>query len=333
MTLACGCAGSRPAAKATRASVTRQATFVETIRPDFARPGYARALVNVPMRWQLATGPFIGFLRRGTVVEGTPLIEGAFAVAEFPGAPTDGVLRERPSQLGVWVAADIATSEIPRELAAKPGAESFYGLYRELSAEPGGPGFAFVKCGRVTVLERRGKSMRVAADYPSGELHGWIEAAAPGERDAGCDYPEGLPRGYARFDGIRTAFEWLEGRGTEIHRRAGAGCESWRFESTSEGKRWVRPQQGATPRAEYSYWHRDGALGLAGPSILTSTGWLGSSGVDGYRIVDMTSEILALRVGYVGADEQPILAYRVAVLERWFTSAEACRAAKLTPPP
>jgi hypothetical protein len=258
---------------------------------------------------------------------GEPSDDARLVIAPFPGVPPDGVLtRSPPAQLGAWVSPSIAEADIPRDLVAGRGAEIFYGLYRELSVEPGGPPFAFVRCGRVAVLERRGTSMRVAADYPSGELHGWLEAASPGERDAGCDDPRGLPRGYAEFSGVNTAFQWLAARQAEVHWWTGSTCESWRFTATATGRRLVRAGTPSSPRAERSYDVRDGLLWLGGTNLeVPGKGTLSSSGVELYRIADMNSEMLwALQVH---SHDEPVMAYRVAALKAWFRTSSGCLAA------
>jgi hypothetical protein len=41
--------------------------------------------------------------------------------------------------------------------------------------------------------------MRVAAEYPSGELHGWIDGKDANEHDLRCVTTDGLPRGTPRW--------------------------------------------------------------------------------------------------------------------------------------
>ncbi|HKO53035.1 MAG TPA: hypothetical protein VJV79_35240 [Polyangiaceae bacterium] len=161
-------------------------------------------VVNTPIRIKLYDGrpdPIIGFLRKGTFVNGYD------TVAHFPEVPRLGDYSYDSLRNYILVQFDewIVPTAIPRELAVgteKPG-DIYYGLYRELSAEPDALPFSFVACGRVRVLERRGNKLRVAAEFDAGELIGWIDAIVPGEEhDILCDMHDrrsALPYGYKRF--------------------------------------------------------------------------------------------------------------------------------------
>ncbi len=142
------------------------------------------------MRLPTNNGPTIGFLRHGTPVSLIQCDGGrALADARFPRARNTGVLQPGAvidDVIPVAVDLHVPRRAIPEETATGAGTSDVrYGLYREISATGNGPGFAFVKCGRLRVLDVRGRRMRVPAEFEAGELHGWVDAAAPGASRSG----------------------------------------------------------------------------------------------------------------------------------------------------
>ena len=134
------------------------------------RDGYSRAAANVPMRLTDPEGPVVGFLRKGALVSTYSIENSVYlrATAKFPRVEANGVFNPSSccnDSLQVAVAPRIAKRDIPNELATGGAlaGDIVYGLYREISAQRSGPGFAFVKCGRVRILERAAGRMRIAA--------------------------------------------------------------------------------------------------------------------------------------------------------------------------
>jgi hypothetical protein len=81
-----------------------------------------------------------------------------------------------------------------------------WGYYRTLHLRPGGIQFSFVLCGRVRELERRNGYVFVAAEFPTGELWGWVSMrpSYPSNtnekgKDLACSQsiPEGRPSDYS----------------------------------------------------------------------------------------------------------------------------------------
>jgi hypothetical protein len=245
--------------------------------------------------------------------------------------------------LQVYIDLWISRGAIPREVAtapAEPGAV-LYGLYREIAVTVDGPAFAFVRCGRVRVLERRDTKMRVAAEFDAGELHGWIEAAQPGERDPPCDDPSELPRGYsAVYPGYKaTAFRRLEQKGGEFFVKVNDGgslvCESWKFGRKTRDKRSkaLISQRADGVRKERGYYLVDNQIGLGSPVTYQGDSAMASSAIDGYMVVTANeNRLLVVDVGALPADSRPVLAYRESTAEPWFLSRGACEnAAAQTP--
>jgi hypothetical protein len=247
----------------------------------------------------------------------------ATIVAPFPRAPRAGVLsREFDSNdLRVTVDRAIALEATEQAIGAAGSADVRFGLYREISASPGGPPFAFVTCGRVRVFENGAGSMRVAAEYEAGELHGWISESKPGERDAACDSARDLPHGYLPVNGGSTALEFIESGAKTLFipvrdDHGVVGCEAWSFEKRGHARRLV------SVGVERSYSISGRLLALGSPVFDSG---LAVGRVDHYLVADVAPyEVVVIDVRYHDPDA-PVLGYRASAAERWFWSEGQCR--------
>jgi hypothetical protein len=296
-------------------------------------------------------GPAVGFLRRGTRVQAhaQPDGEHALVAARFPPVSAGGGLwwpwdeNDGFDPLVVFIDSRIPSAAVVTESPAGQ-AEVLWGLYRELAARPGDVGFAFVKCGRVRVMERKDGYMRVAAEYSAGELHGWVEAAKPGERDEGCEtgLSPSLPLGYRPvFDTSQDLAKLAASRARifVVARGSGGGtCQEWRFAPRgAPGRgRLIGPQPGPEEsdlvRVEWDYGIVGGVLCMTPLRYRRDGGMMTSSAVRFLAVVRLRSDDLEViethssGLGGTSRDRRrpELVGYRASAAERWYLSRDAC---------
>jgi hypothetical protein len=323
-----------------------------------SKDGYARILVDVPMTLGSRGGATIGFLRKGTRVKVLAQSEAdtVSVAAPFPAVNRYGGLRTVGETSGVesplFVTIEAKTSASPSQKNQAPkGTDTVesvrYGLYRELSPSPGGPGFAFVKCGKVRIIERKGSRLRVAAEYDSGELYGWLELPKGDERDSGCDWGKSpqLPQGYLRVQADAEAkLANLVQSKAELYWAARKGdssrCERWVFapgKDLSTG--WLYQQDDGVPvgsatRTERSYGVSRNVLSLGGLVYRQNDAAVVAGGkVDFYAVVRADNDSLDVMEWEPSsnAQELSLVGYRASTAKTWYLSRAACESGAVKP--
>jgi hypothetical protein len=308
--------------------------------------------------------PYVGFVRAGIPVsDHAALDEGSHRVigVPFPSVDSAGAFRQG-AQFGydyplyVYVPAH-ATGVVVPELA---GAQRvIYGLYRELSVSPGEPGFAFVRCGKVRVLESRGEYLRVAAEYDAGELHGWIEAPVPGVYDEACDRmaltshstrdwssKTILPNGYERVNDQITTPDLLslvsKRKTVFLPRKTADGfvCEGWQFEPSKNPRHGhlVLDQADRSPELD-RVWS---PYGIAGSTMTIISpvrrdrkgGVTAGSCFSSFLVVRAFPNRLLVIKGYTSKSHAPLIGFRQSTVQIWHFDRAACeRSLSKRPPP
>jgi hypothetical protein len=331
-----------------------QPTYVLEAGEAGSHDGFAQLTVDVPMTLGARGGTPIGWLRKGTRVKivaapegGTIAVAAPFtAVNRYGGyrAPVEAVKVKDP----LFVTIDVKTSvDMAKRLGklrqSSSAGEVRFGLFRELSAAPTGPAFAFVNCGRVRILERKEPRWRVVFEADAGELHGWIEPASSDERDEACNWNDGtaLPRGYVRpeLDADRALIELATEKGDIFWGpRKGelAKCERWVFapgKDPSAG--WLVLDDGIAVEAtgtstERSYSIYGGVVSLGGLLYRQRDAAVVAGGkVDFFAVVRAKSEAFDVLEWEPqnGRDERPLLGYRASAVKSWFRTRAACESA------
>lgn len=250
-------AGAGPDVGAPR-DVNRTGQLIATLSSD-KDGSLSRVVADTPMflanTKDPTLAPRIGFVRAGTPIadHAIRVQDGAFVQVGVPFLrPGDaGTVRKgfpnghSDDYLYVYLPAHVGAASAQSRQPTGPS-DVRYGLFREIATEPGQPGFAFIHCGKVRVLEQRGHYMRVAAEFNAGELYGWVDAAETTSWDRLCDEYVlkvrgwnvpffGLPRGYEPVDDEYTAPRLLAfvKRKSTVFRpgrtEAGLVCKGWQF--------------------------------------------------------------------------------------------------------
>jgi hypothetical protein len=312
---------------------------------------YARLLLDVPLSLGSRGGIPIGFVRKGTRVKVLTKPE-AYTVAiaaPFPSVNLSGAVQTVIENVGghsplVATIETKVTAELAKRLRAmtiNDDAEApRFGLYRELSATPTGPGFAFVKCNEVRVLERKVGRQRVAVKYDAGELYGWIDAPRADERDAGCDMgvaPQ-LPHRYLPVQGeVESVLsQWVQNK-SEVFWANRKGettrCERWVFAPGKEPNNgWLYLEDDGTAnrdttRTERSYGVNRNVITLGGLVYRQNDAAVVAGGkVDFYAVVraDKDSLDVVEWESQSATPEQKLLGYRANAAKTWYRSRPSC---------
>jgi hypothetical protein len=313
--------------------------------------GYARLTVDAPMMLGSRSGAVIGFLRKGTRVKLASPPEGntVSVAAPLPAVSRYGGLRAFTEVNGnegpLFVTIETKTAVPPLKStnlssAKASGEETRYGLYRELSVTENGPGYAFVRCGKVRVLEHKGSRARVVAEYDTGELYGWIDAPKGDERDAACDWgrQQQLPYGYLPVQTeAEAALAELVQNQAELYwaarKNESVRCERWVFapgKDASSG--WIYLENGpgssdGATRTERSYGINRNVLTLGGLVYRQqSTAVIAGGKVDYFAVVHAgkdSLEVLEWEPSSAVA-EVKLAGYRVSAVRTWYRSRAAC---------
>jgi hypothetical protein len=307
-----------------------------------------------------ANSPVVGFIRQGVGIEPGREFGGTYRVSVgFPAVPRGGALRTgwREERLTMGIDLEIASDAIPGEQSAGPERpdEIVYGLYREMPANIDGEPFAFVRCGRTRILERRAGRMKVAADYEIGELVGWIDAAPPGERDSACDVGRELPRGYEQVWTKWEDFSDLSRARQEffvrVDEKGATRCQAWKFDRRGAEPALISVEGADVERVERTWYLQEleASVDPRDPSspegvglVIGGATWcnraprecFASGGVDGYLVVARDRERLSvIEMGRVEEGDTGVIGYRTSSAETWFVSRKACEGASDLPPP
>lgn len=162
---------------------------------------------------EVVEGP-VGFLRKGAhvyVQENLGASDDYLSVGTtFPIPSTEIITTDRGFRL--WeMNVLVPRMAVPRQWSKMAGdADSLdWGYYRTLLLRPDGIPFSMALCGRLRKLGQRSGHLFVAAEYPTGELWGWMRQkqgspVPPNGRgeDFGCHHaiPEGHPADYESAD-------------------------------------------------------------------------------------------------------------------------------------
>lgn len=174
--------------------------------------------MDAPIYLELAAGGSIvgpvGFLRKGARVDAvlrSDLPDHIEVDTTFP-QPLSWIISEADvakaqgrvlARLGLSVL--VPKQSVPRNWSRLGSADSLvWGYYRPLHLRPGGAQFSLLLCGRVRELDQRNGYVFVAAEFPTGELWGWMNTRPhyPDTPSHGDDFscmhpiPEGKPEDY-----------------------------------------------------------------------------------------------------------------------------------------
>lgn len=180
----------------------------------------AKLLVDVPIyaSWVPDTDEpvAIGRLRKGVEVFVYCRDDDAFVdtYAPFPGSPLPVLPLLDYQDLGRELSMNSLSVRFPKRITRsaesrlRESAQDEWGRYRGLRPEPGGAAFSMLRCGRFQTLHhKQGHLAYVAAEYPAGELWGWVDmrppryaTAAEASWDEACSngVPYGSPADYER---------------------------------------------------------------------------------------------------------------------------------------
>jgi hypothetical protein len=331
--------------------VDGQPTYqVEPPLPN-SKETYARLSLDVPLTLGSRGGIVVGFVRKGTRVKvlTKPEADTVAIAVPFPSVNRSGTVQTVTENVGghsplVVTIETKATAELSKRLrafstAGEPEGPRF-GLYRELSATPTGPGFAFVKCNKVRILERKVGRQRVVVEYEAGELYGWIDAPRADERDAGCDmgvYPQ-LPFRYLPVQGeVESVLaQWVQNK-SEVFWANRKGettrCERWVFAPGKEpnnGWLYLEAEGTAnrdTTRTERSYGLNRNIVTLGGLVYRQNDAAVVAGGkVDFYAVVRAEKDSLDVVEWESSSStpEQKLLGYRANAAKTWYLSRAAC---------
>ena len=344
------CTATRAPDGPSAADELRAAYFSEA---DLARVGHQplwiRPVRSVPFRLRV-DGPIVGRVRAGTELS-------VFTSDEFPGwfladlqLPTAHgerfVLRNPETMMGVFLpmAASSADQRQLRRNVNRSATSLLHGLHRELSAEPGGPPFALVRCHPAKVLERQGGYAHLAVEGPAVELWGWIESPTQNRVDAACRGTSSLPEdegcgvaphGYQTVRDRSKEFVALAQKRTPIYWAdawaPARTCRAWRFGGGTESPTYLTldelPQNLAELRVSVSIDAGAGALSLTNAALTHTNGQLlVVGGGSTYTLVGLDAERIDF-VGWSGSLFNPgnrVCSYRADSTYRWYMSREAC---------
>ena len=322
---------------------------------------------DVPIRFDLNENHIVGALRKGTAVlliSDTKSPEFHAVLTGFPSVdPSGGYPRWQGDGMGVWLPKFVESRGMPNEKAPNEveTGEIRYGLFRELLLAPGGKPFSYVKCGKVRLHERdtTGKYVRVIAEYPAGELFGWIQAPDTNELDYACAtlmlYGEtsGLPRvpfGYSRVIGKLEEFEAFARKGGSIYWGNGSDarqCSHWKFERPDRYGAGLLVRQKEDLRRNvrrevihYSIGNHGTTLRTSCPEVTYADGGNSAGGcMWNYAVVRFNEWHIALVRWFHGGSldqrgENPLVAYRPdGALFLYFTREECERSTDHDPEP
>ena len=180
---------------------------------------FTTILIDTPMYLQGADGgPVVGpvgFLRKGANVHAVSVSDQpdyAEVETSFPASLSPVVSDADLAKTGGYLLAKFGLSvlvprkTVPRIWSRMGDVDSLdWGYYRPLHLRPGGFQFSLLLCGRVRELERHNGYVFLAAEFPTGELWGWMSQRPdypdhPSEKgdDISCMHPvpEGKPADY-----------------------------------------------------------------------------------------------------------------------------------------
>ena len=313
--------------------------------------------VDSPIRFDLNENHIVGVLRKGTAVlmiSDTKSPDFHAVLTGFPRVePSGGFPLQQGDGMGVWLPKFVESRGMSNEPApneAETG-EIRYGLFRELFLTPGGKPFSYVKCGKVRLHERdtTGKYVRVIAEYPAGELFGWMQAPDTNELDSECAtlmlYGEtsGLPRvpfGYNRVIGKLEEFEAYARKGGSIYWGNDSDarqCSNWRFERPDRhGAGLLVRQKEDLPRnvrrevIHYSIGNHSTTLSLSCSEVTDADGGnMAGSCIWDYAVVRFNEWHIALvrwsHGGFLDKwGDNSLVAYRPDSALFWYFTREEC---------
>ena len=221
-------------------------------------PTYVRLIVDTPIALRPGDQERIGFLRTGTPLfvdaQASSAKWAAASVAFPPVHPDRALTSYRPGRLEVFLPKQVPAGwAIPPAQRVDPArGEARFGLYREISVTPGGAPFAYLRCGKARIVERRNGYWRVEAEYDDGELWGWIEAPESSLPDEGCDHRSlafqasthhvrvDFPHRYLPSLHAAEELARLVARGAQFFwgngRSEGRACAGWHFVPATGGR-------------------------------------------------------------------------------------------------
>jgi hypothetical protein len=313
--------------------------------------------VDAPITFKNDEGSVVGFLRKGTVVhvgadwERSNWVE---VMTGFPRVEPTGGFRRRPSEgMTAYVSKFVESGNLPKEMVHSDthSEEVRYGLFRELLLTPGGKPFSYVKCGKVKLHERdaTGAYVRVDAEYPAGELFGWMQVPENNEPDYECAslmldgehsaFPRS-PVGYYKILDRIEKFEAFARKGGHVywgnksdHRQ----CSEWKFEAPSRGGAGLlvrqKPDLPANVRREVIHYYvgnHGTALSLSCPEVTFADGGnMAGSCIWDYAVVRFNDWHIALvRWSHGGSfdkcGDNELVAYRPESAVFWYFTREEC---------
>ena len=338
---------------------------LETLTPLQAWDGRVLA-VDAPIVFDPDKGQVMGFLRKGTVVmlgSDTKRPDWLPVETGFPRVEASGGFARRPSNtLQAWIprAMPQGSSQVEQACPAKMDTVVVrYGLFRELLLAPGGEPFSYVKCGKLRLGEKDAtlKYVRVAAEFPAGELFGWMEIPETNEPDYDCAAgmlfgEHGTPRiplGYRHAPGKLEEFmQFVRKQGTIYWGNGPAKhqCSQWQFQPNG-------PYQGQLVRhksnlplgtrketVQYSFNKKEPLILLACPEVTTADWTMTNGCVWDYAVVQFNQQRIDLirwsrsTRQHDEYDSTQLVAYRPDKVLSWYLTREHCEQAKgLDPEP